>query len=85
MSGPKRFRSFLVRTLKGLRWGRSADSRGLGARSMSGPKSVWVWVLCCHEPRGLGDGSMARPNGVGGWVHGQTQWRWGLGPSMAGP
>jgi hypothetical protein len=51
MSGPKESRSFPVQTPKGLGWGRSADPMGLGAGSMSGPKSVWVWVLCCHEPR----------------------------------
>ena len=65
MSGPKGFASFLVRTPKDLGWGWSADPRGLGAGSLSGPKDVWVWVLCCHEPRGLGDGSVARPNRVG--------------------
>jgi len=51
MSGPKGSRSFSVRTPKGLRWGWSADPKGLGAGSMFGPKSIWVWVLCCHELR----------------------------------
>ena len=35
---------------------------------MSGSKSIWMWVLCCHEPKGLGDESMAGPNRVRVWV-----------------
>jgi hypothetical protein len=42
MSGPKGFRSFPVRTPKDLGWGWSANPKGLGAGSLSGPKSIWV-------------------------------------------
>lgn len=61
MSELKGFGSFLVRTPKDLGWSWSADPRELRVGSLFGPKGVWVWVLCCHEPKGLRDGSWPDP------------------------